>query len=211
MLLDPKLLPDIPAIQRRAKALAMLEAVVCPEWEHRCCSCNSNWGEGEEMASMRNGEGDDWFLLIGPFGAGIKGLAHETQLAGDEELLSEARRCTPSTFSSFLKEPAFSWDSMSFCYWRSPQDRTWSRVVHPRAERRELEDGSAELLALLYEPAAAYVEFAESYYERVLPLPVVEAIYRNEPLTEAAVRALNPEYSLAAAAADAAEIGFVLA
>ncbi len=188
----------------------MLEAIVCPEWEQRYYSYNCKWGAGAEMASMRNGEGDEWFLLIGPFGAGIKGLAHETPLAGDVELLSEVRRCIPSTFSSFLSEPAFSWDWMSFCYWRTPHDRTWSRVVHPRAERGALEDGSAEFLSLLHEPPAAYVEFAAWYYESALPLPVVEAIFRNEPLTEHAVRSLNPEASLATIAADAAEIGYVL-
>jgi hypothetical protein len=211
MPLDPQLLPDLAAVQQRAKALAMVEAIVCPEWEDRYYSYNCKWGAGEEMASMRNGQGDDWFLLFGPFGAGIKGLAHETKLAGDAELLAEARRLLPSAFSSFLSESAFSWDWMSFCYWRPQQDRAWSRVVHPRAERAELEDGSSELLALLHEPAAAYVDFAEWYYERSLPLAVVEAIFRNEPVTQEVVQALNPELSLSAVAADAAEIGFPLA
>jgi hypothetical protein len=210
MPLNPQVIPNVAAIQRRARALAMVEAIVCPEWENRYYSYNCKWGPGEEMASMRNGEGDDWFLLFGSFGAGIKGQAHETQLAGDKELLAEARRCLPETFSSFLSEPAFSWEWMSFCYWRSRQDEVWSRVVLPRPERAELEDGSAEFLALLHEPAAAYLEFAEWYYERSLPLAFVEAIYRNEPLTEGAVKALNPDVSLADIAADAAEIGFAL-
>jgi hypothetical protein len=211
MPLDPKLLPDVPAIQQRARGLAMLEAIVCPEWEGRYYSYNCKWGVGEEMASMRNGQGDEWFLLIGTFGAGIKGLGHQSQLAGDAELLSEVRRCIPGTFASFLKEPAFSWDWMSFCYWRSPQDRVWSRVMHPRADHRSLEDGSAEFLSLLHEPPAAYVAFAEWYYECALPLAAVEAVYRNEPLTEHTVRALNPEVSLATITADAAEVGYVLA
>jgi hypothetical protein len=210
MPLDQQLLPDLAAIKQRTRALAMVEAIVCPEWEDRYYSYSCEWGSGEEMASMRNGQGDDWFLLFGPFGVGIKGLAHETKLAGDAELLAEARHRIPSAFSSFLNEPAFGWDWMSFCYWRSQQDRAWSRVVHPRAERAELEDGSSEFLALLHEPASAYVEFAEWYYERSLPLPVVEVIYRNEPVTQEVVQALNSELSLSAVAADAAEIGFPL-
>jgi hypothetical protein len=208
MHLDPALIPEITTVQRRAKALAMVEAIVCPSWDGRFYSYNCKWAEGEEMASMRNGEGDDWFLLFGAFGAGIKGLAHETQLARDEELLAEARRSIPATFASFLDEPAFGWDGLSFCYWRAPQDRMWSRLTHPRAERRELDDGSCELLALLHAPAEAYVEFAQGYYEVDLPLAVVQAIYRHDPLTDELVRSLNPALSLAAAAADAAEIGF---
>jgi hypothetical protein len=209
MSLDPKLLPDIPTIQRRAKALAMLDAIVCPDWEYRYYSYNAHWSPGEEMASMRNGEGDEWFLLFGLFGAGIKGLGHETPLAGDKELLSEARRIIPDSFSSFLTEPAFSWDWMSFCYWRAPQDQAWSRVAHPRSERRTLEDG-AEFLAHLCEPAAEYVAFAEWYFERTLPLPAVQAIFRSDPLTESLVHSLNPEISLNAISADAAEVGYAL-
>lgn len=210
MPLNPQLLPDLPAIQLRAKALAMVEAIVCPEWEDRYYSYNCRWGSGEEMASMRNGQGDDWFLLFGPFGAGIKGLAHETALAGDAELLAEARRCVPDEFASFVNEPAFSWDWMSFCYWRSPTDPFWSRVVHPRVERAQMEDGSSEFLALLHEPVSAYIEFAQWYYERSLPLSAVDAIYRNEPLTPEIVHALNAELSFEDILEDAAEIGFAL-
>lgn len=59
MHLDPDDLPDIANLKRRTKALAMLEAIVCPEWEYRYYSYNSRWSSGEEMASMRNGQGDE--------------------------------------------------------------------------------------------------------------------------------------------------------
>jgi hypothetical protein len=188
----------------------MLEAIVCPEWEYRYYSYDSCWGVGEAMASMRNGEGDDWFLLFGPFGAGIKGLAHESPLAGDAELLAQARRCVPAEFAPFLDEPAFSWAWMSFCYWSAAGDAAWSRVVHPLAERAELADGAPELLALLHEPASAYVEFAQGYYECSLPLGAVEAIYRGDPLTPQLVQALNEALSLADVAAEAQQIGYPL-
>ncbi len=186
----------------------MVEAIVCPEWQDRYYSYNRAWGGGEEMASMRNGSGDDWFLLFGPFGAGIKGLAHETKLAGDAGLLAEARVKVPAAFASFLNEPAFGWDWMSFCYWRGPDDRAWHRLSHPKADRALLDDGSSELLALLHEPAAAYVEFAQWYYEVSLPCPSVEAIFRGEPLTTQFVQSINSDLSLAAVSADAAEIGY---
>lgn len=67
------------------------------------------------MGSMRNGSGDDWFIHFGPFGAAIKGLAHETPIAGDKVFVSEIQRQVPQAFSSFLAEPAFGMDWASYC------------------------------------------------------------------------------------------------
>ena len=73
-------LPDIPTLRRLLQALATLDAILSPEWEHRYYSFNSKWAEGRQMGSMRNGSGDDWFALFMPQGAGIIGLAHEAAM-----------------------------------------------------------------------------------------------------------------------------------
>ncbi len=186
----------------------MVEAVVSPEWEDRYYSFNGSWSPGEEMASMRNGSGDDWFILFGPFGAGIKGLAHETTLAGDMALLAEIPRQIPSSFSSFLNEPAFDWKWLSYCYWRGVDDSAWHRVVHPEPQRAQADDGSEEFLALLIEPPAAYVDFAHWYYELDVPIAAVEAVYANASLTPSLVSALNSKVTLERVRADATEIGY---
>jgi hypothetical protein len=210
MPLNPLNLPNLSTIQRRARALAMIEAIVCPEWSDRYYSYNCKWAPDLEMSSMRNGSGDDWFLLFGPFGAGIKGLAHESSIAGDSELLLAARTSIPESFQSFLTEPAFSWDWMSFCYWRGKSEESWNRVVHPDPGKREVDDGSEEFLALLHQPARAYVEFAEWYYEVSVPEESVEALYRCTALTNSLVQSINPELSLSSVASDAMEIGYPL-
>ena len=188
----------------------MLDAIVCPDWEFRYYSYNSRWAPGEEMASMRNGSGDDWFLLFGPFGAGLKGLAHEYEQAGDADLLNQARSSLPAEFKTFLDEPAFGWEWMSFCYWRRPSDSAWERVIHPEAMKATRADGSSELLLLLYADAQAYVAFAEDYYEVALPKDAVEAVFRLDPLTDALVRSINPELTLAQVVEDAHEIGYLV-
>ena len=151
MHLDPKLLPNIASLRRRSQALAMLDAIVCPEWEDRYYSFSARWSETESMGSMRNGSGDDWFILFGGFGAAIKGLAHETSIAGDKVFASEVQRQVPQTFASFLAEAAFGMDWLSYCYWRAPEDSSWQRVVHPDPALCMSEDGSNEYLALLVE------------------------------------------------------------
>lgn len=46
-------LPDIESSKRLSQSLAMLDAIMSPEWEYRYYSFNSQWGEGEIKASMR--------------------------------------------------------------------------------------------------------------------------------------------------------------
>ena len=211
MSLEPTSLPDIPTIRLRAKALAMVEAIVSPEWEDRYYSFNASWGESEEMASMRNGSGDDWFLLFGPFGAAIKGLAHETSLAGNKAFAAAVQDQVPKSFSSFLNEPAFGMDWLSYCYWRSPEDSSWLKVSAPDSATQDADDGSEEFLALLVEPASSYVQFAEWYYEKELILVSVERIYKHDRLTEELVKSLNPNLAFAEAKDFAAEIGYPVA
>ena len=57
--MSPDLLPSIQEVRRIAQSLAMLDAILSPEWDDRYHSFNSAWGLNEEMASMRNGSGDD--------------------------------------------------------------------------------------------------------------------------------------------------------
>ena len=205
---DPNSLPDIASLLRRSQALAMLDAIVCPEWEDRYYSFNAGWGEAVAMGSMRNGSGDDWFVLFGPFGAAIKGLAHETPIAGDKVFANEVQRQVPQAFASFLAEPAFGMDWLSYCYWRAPEDIGWQKVVHPDPVLCLSDDGSAKYLALLFEPAASYEAFAKGYYELDLPVIAIQSIYKHVPLTEGLVRSLNPELSIAQAQEAAAEIAY---
>lgn len=154
-------LPEIEKLRLRCKALAMLDALICPEWEYRYYSFNVNWSEGEEMASMRNGQKDEWFLLFDKAGAAVKGFAHESDVAKTDH----AKRIqieVPPAFGPFLSEPAFSMGTATFCYWRSFEDSAWSKVS---AEDQETDDGSTALLALLIDSAEAYKEYASDYYE----------------------------------------------
>ncbi|MCQ2998268.1 hypothetical protein NLO98_00670 [Pseudomonas syringae] len=203
----PVLLPDIATVRLKAKALAMLEAIVSPDWEYRYYSFDAHWGSGEEMASMRNGSGDDWFLLLGAFGAAIKGFAHEASDACNNDLAAAARIQLPQPFGSFLNEPAFSMDSVSYCYWRRPEDSSWHKVTCASWLSDVVDDGSSKL-ALLCKHAASYVAFANEYYEIELPLSSVQRIYEHCLLTEELVRAINPDLDFADAREFAAEIGY---
>jgi len=186
----------------------MLDAILCPEWEYRYYSFNKNWSEGEELASMRNGSGDEWFILFGTSGAVISGLDHETKIANDPLFLKEMQRQLPKVFNSFLKEPALSLERVSFCYWRQATDSAWHKVRHPERALSQSVDGSLEFLSLLIEPGSSYQQFASEYFEVSIPLEVIENIFALVPLSTVLVSSLNPSVSMQELIEFASEIGY---
>lgn len=199
--MSPDLLPSIQQIRRITQSLAMLDAILCPEWEYRYYSFNSQWGPGEEMASMRNGSGDDWFLLLNSAGAALKGFAHE--LADDPGLPHNIQVQVPTDFASFLNEPAFSMQYATFCYWCKVTNLSWNK-----ADSALTNDGSDDMLALLVSEPAAYKAWAEDYYETSVPLEAIVALFSHQPLDDPIILALNSDADLGSVYADAGEIGY---
>jgi hypothetical protein len=208
MQLNPKHLFSINDIRGRAKALAILDAIVSPEWEDRYYSYDKNWSDDEEMASMRNGSGDEWFILFAPFGVAIKGLDHESKVADNSDFKKEIAIQLPASFEPFYNEPAFGMDSISYCYWCELDAPYWKKVIHPDDEFSNESDGSIEHLSLLYEKTSSYLEFADCYYEIELPLNIVEKIYALTPLTNQMVKSLNGNLGFETAIEFAKEIGY---
>jgi hypothetical protein len=204
-------LPSISDVIRVSKAIAMLDAILSPEWDFRYYSFNSNWGPGEMMASMRNGSGDDYFILIDGHGAAIKGFDHESEMSPWNSRASVIwpgmYDSVPEDFASFLNEPAFSLPDVTFCIWRRSDDATWHCGITEFPDADD-PDGSGWMLEMLAGDPATYLEFARQYYELDLPLEAVEKIYVHSPLTDELVRALNGDLTVASVAADALEIGY---
>lgn len=199
--MSPDLLPPIPSLRRITQSLAMLDAILCPEWDYRYYSFNSQWAPSEEMASMRNGSGDDWFLLFNEHGAALKGFAHE--LAQGSGLAEEIQRQVPASFSSFLGEAAFSMRHATFCYWRAADAAAWHKVSGFVGD-----DGAQDMLDHLVSGPSGYQAWAQAYYEVAVPLEAVTAIFSHEPVTEALVLALNPQAEMDVVRLEAQEIGY---
>lgn len=183
----------------------MLDAILCPEWEGRHYSFNSRWAEGEMMASMRNGSGDDWSLLFSRAGAAMKGFSHEAPMASGPTwpgVLSDM----PAVFGSFLSEPAFSIKDTTFCIWRTASDSQWQTgsVAFPSGPDP---DGSAGLLFILDGKTQTYQQWAEEYNEVDISRAAVAHVYQHLPLTVDIVAELNADITLLDLAADIAEIG----
>lgn len=208
---DLSTLPDVEEFRRLCQSLAMLDAILCPEWEYRYYSFNSKWAPGEEMASMRDGCGDGYFTVFSKAGAILKGFSLRSEAW--RSILRQGRSWpavfdgVPEEFASFLEEPAFSIEEATFCLWRRSSDPAWQAGSIGPLEGKD-PDGSAELMPLLDGNPKAYQEWAEDHFETLVALSAVESIFGHTPLTEHVVKLLNPDLSLEELADDLAEIGY---
>jgi hypothetical protein len=200
-------LPDHAGFRRLTRSLAMLDAILSPEWEYRYYSFNSRWADGEMMASMRDGCGDHWFALFSSRGVALHGLAHEAPMYRMDNPWPGVLESVPSILGGFLTEPAFDTKNTTFCIWRTAEDTSWQvgPVQYPPGDDP---DGSGGLLAILDAEPRTYLAWAEAYYEHPIDLTAVEALYAHAGLSDELVRSLNPAATLAAIHDDVVEIGY---
>jgi hypothetical protein len=204
-------LPDAASLRRLLQSMATLDAVLSPDWECRYYSFNSKWANGEQMGSMRNGCGDDFFALFNSAGCFLKGFAHEAAMSPYRQRPKKIWKGmfdgVPQEFAECLKEPAFSMDDTTFCIWRFNDDDSWRRGkidFPPGADP----DGSEMLLSPLDGKPETYQAWAEEYYEEEIEVTAVEHIYEHRSLTDPIVKALNPKQSLAGLKGDLRKIGY---
>lgn len=198
-------------LERLSQSIALLDAILCEEWEPRYYSFNRRWDaeRGERMASMRNGSGDDYFLVFSTAGAILKGFAHEYPMASLDGGAPGMLDAVPDVFAPFLAEPAFSMENVSFCVWHVG-GAGWQRgpVVYPEGHDP---DGSEFLLALLDGDPSGYRRYAADYFELDVPLAAIERIYRHERLTTELLAELAPERTIESLQSDLDDIGYQLA
>ncbi|WP_223242340.1 hypothetical protein [Streptomyces sp. CBMA123] len=197
-------LPAVTDLRDRCRALAMLDAILSPEdWDSRYHSFDSHWDEGEELASMRNGQGDDWCVIFSPVGAYGRAFDHEAPNA--PELLA----AVPEEFRRFAEEPALGDEdgpTVTRCFWRGQGDDAWRGAA--------AEHGAEHLVELLADGSAeAYLAWAQDYFEpeQELDLAAIGHVLALRPLTPAVIAALNAETDLDELAEDLAEIGYPVA
>ncbi|WP_041842540.1 hypothetical protein [Actinoplanes friuliensis] len=206
-------LPDIAALRDRCRALAVLDAVLDPGSDLPYYGYDAAWGPGVELASMDNGSGDNWSIVFAKTGALLRGFDHESPMspAVNDDVWPGVIDTVPAVFAEHLEEPAFQFDgsfAATVCLWRQAGDDRWHAGPISFPEGAD-PDGARWMFRMLTEPApAAYLRFAQDYYEREIDAAAVADVYALRPLTDGTVRRLNPEVSLAELAPDLAAIGY---
>jgi hypothetical protein len=191
-------LPDVDGLRRLLQSMAMLDAILCRDWQFRFYSFNCRWSKDKQLGSMRNGQGDDFFALFNAHGCFLKGFAHEAPMspyreAGPKRLWPGLVESVPSEFERCLREPAFSIDDTTFCIWRRYGDLSWQhgQIEFPTSPDP---DGSEHLLSPLDGNPETYRAWAQWYFDKpFLTVEMVRHIYDHRPLTNELVAALTPD------------------
>lgn len=154
-------LPNVEELHRLFQSLAMLDAILSPEWEYRHYSFDAKWNSGERMGSMRNGEGDGFFALFTAKGCFLKGFDSEAPMSpgrnGAKTVWPGVLDGVPAAFARCLDEPAFGMEDTTFCFWRLG-NRPWQRGPVQFPSNKSDPDGSGRLLALLDGRPETYCE-----------------------------------------------------
>lgn len=202
-------MPDRDAFIRITKSIAALDAILCPDWDGRYYSFDSRWNIDEQMASMRNGCGDDWKAHITQAGIILFGLAHESDICRPGRPWPGVLDNVPEVFRPSMSEPAFDTENLSYCIWLLSDSAGWQKgnVAFPLPDSAD-PDGSVEFLAILDGNPVTYKNWATDYYEVDIDLPAVEAIYGADHLTPNLIKSLNPDVELEEIQEDIEGIGY---
>lgn len=201
-------MPDLAGFRRLTRSLAVLDAVMSPQWEYRYYSFDPSWGDGEMMASMRDGSGDHWFAVLCTAGAALVGLAHESPGYKPGEPHPGVFAGLPEVFDANLRqEPAFETSNATFCVWRLWEQERWHSGASTGHELPR-KDGSAQLLSILEGRPEQYKAFAEDYFEREIGLADVAAVYEHQTIDRGLITRLNPEADVAAVEEELRTLGY---
>ncbi len=181
-------------------ALAALDAIVCPDWAYRTHSFDPAWGEGERMASARNGSGDDYFMVFSDAGVYLQGFDHESKMSPYRE---DPPKPWPGMFMGlpesmwrYRDEPAFGPRNCTFCIWRVRDSSGWKGgaidfPVGPGSKLRSTydkstddPDGSRWLLEIFDSPLPRFLKYSEEMHEVVVPRRLADAVFAQRSIPD---------------------------
>ncbi|MDR2237862.1 MAG: hypothetical protein LBE92_17195 [Chryseobacterium sp.] len=173
------LLPDVKTLQMICKAISVLDAIICPEWEYRYYSYNSKWSDDEEFFEMRNGSGDHMLMLFSQKCSVINGFIQDAPQPDIQKVTADL----PSVFEEFIfGEPVHSIGT-TFCLWTT-EPKSWHT-----GESGITDDHLQEMLHIFDGNPQTYINWATGYFEDSykasgIPLETVTRIYNGEVLTK---------------------------
>jgi hypothetical protein len=203
-------------LRKRMISLAILDSIMSPEWQYRYYSYDPRWRKDVTLASMRNGSGDDFFILFAPEGTVIKGFAHESQMSpyrlrrnkpAEPGIWPGIYDDLPINLYALLADPALNPDDVTYCIWWESALPGWTMSVRDFPLEDD-PDGSAWHLQILDGNPYTYQEYARQYYERLVPISAIEAIYAHRPVSKETILTIDPAANVARILIDMRTYGY---
>ncbi len=187
-------LPPPEKLERTCKGIAALDAILCEDWSLRYYSFDAAWNATTRarMASMRDGSGDEWFLVFDPAGAFFKASWHAAPP------LASVHEGIPAALHPYVDEPAFSASLATYGGWFD--GTSW--VLHGQV------GFLAEQLEMLAGAAKTYQAHARDYFEVDLPLEAIEHVLAGKPIDAGVLAELGSNRTINELAADLKQIGY---
>ncbi|WP_410672147.1 hypothetical protein [Amycolatopsis sp. cmx-4-68] len=101
-------LPAIADLRVLCRALAVLDVVLNPGSEDRRHRYDTAWAPGEELASMRDGAGNEYSIVFTAAGAYVRGFDHESPMSpyatDDEQPWPGVLDAVPEAFRDWAQD-----------------------------------------------------------------------------------------------------------
>jgi hypothetical protein len=177
------ILPNIYSLQNICKAVSVLDAILSQEWEFRYYSYNAKWDVGEHCFQMRNGTGEEMHILFLESGCVINGFAHEFESKDKIKLTTNL----DSIFDEFVFGEPVNSIGTTFCIWTTYNEKEqWKTGVLDN-----FDDNSEDMLTIFNADPKTYQDYAKKYFEKNIPLEIVNKIYNGEKISKEIVLAIN--------------------
>jgi hypothetical protein len=178
-------LPDQKTMQKICKSVAVLDAIMCQEWEFRYFSYQSDWADCEEFCEIRNSSGDHTLILFREDGCVINGYSNMHGEPNKEKTTANL----PPIFNEFIFGEPVNTIGTTFCLWTT-DSKAWES-----GNEVDFEDESEAFLFIFDGKPETYVAWATDYFdgdfqESGIPLETVKAIYEGKTLTKTMVLSL---------------------
>ena len=180
-----------------AQKIAFIDAIIMQDWDYRYYSYNSHWSDNEEMGSMRDGSGNCYFILFEDECKKCFIKVIDKQYLHNQIVESEINKLDSSEKNglvSFLSEPAFLVNEISYLYWN--MNNCWKSIEHEKNT----------WLSILKNPIHEYQIFAKNYYEKELSIQNLEKFINGE-ITKELIKKINPNIDFEKLGDDINEIG----
>ena|ERR1700733_2605227 len=186
-------LPPPRELERICKGIAALDAMVSEDWQYRAYSFTATWG-ADRMASMRNGAGDDWFIVFARAGVFVKSFWHEYE----HEDVAAIYKGIPVGLAPLVREPSFLMEDVTFGGFHDGTKWTLRGNAKPLVEE----------FAVLSGDAAAYQSYIAAVFDVKLPLDAIAHVLAGKPLDAKLVARITKDRTLAELRAELAEISY---
>ncbi len=184
-MLKPSELPEPSQLLRVMKSLAALDSILSLEELYRFHLFDPHWSQFEQLGSVRDGQGDDVFVVFSDKGCLLKGFVHDNPVSFPAE---EYYTGVPICFTGITGEQAILPNHVSYCFWFENGEGEWRSSICETQLDLEL----FHLIQTLDGKVSSYKQFADDYFETEIDSRTIRSILDHRELTIDMAKQLNP-------------------